>query len=377
MRPLDFLGRDFERDPWPSYARLRREQPVWWAAEIGMFCVSRHRDVRACLAGADFTVRYPFRVSRQVFGETLLDLDGPRHARQRALLAALLAGRLGNRGFRAAAAGVLPGVLDGLGEGAAVEFVADVAARVPLLVTTEFVGVPPGDHDFVVTRVAHLLRHLDGSRGGYAAASHTRTELAGYLADLLAGRPPAGSLLRALAGCDLPREEAVSLTLLTLAAGARTSTALLANAMVCLLRFPMWRDRIARRPALLRPFLREVLRYEPPQHDTVRFAARDTILAGVGLPEGAPVKVLLASANRDEEVFPAAAAFDPKRSQAASVSFGHGAHACPGSGYALGLAEDVLGRFLARFPAARSPGGGVPPVAGGTFRQPVRLPLLL
>lgn len=83
MRSIAFLSPDFLANPWPRYAHFREEQPVWWSDEIRMFCVFRHRDIRACLTSPDYTVEYPFRVSRQVFGETLLDLDGPRHQRLR------------------------------------------------------------------------------------------------------------------------------------------------------------------------------------------------------------------------------------------------------------------------------------------------------
>lgn len=343
-----------------------------------MFCVYSYEHNRQCLSGEDFTVEYPFRVSRQVLGETLLDIDGPRHRRLRKLLARLLQGRLQNICFRDVIDDAVTTVIDDLDRGRRVEFVAEVAARVPLLVTAAFLGVPTRDCAFVQERLGYLLRHLDGSQGDFARASHLRRELDDYVADLLGSdRVRQDSMLAQLAELvtaeTLTLPEAQSFTLLTLAAGVETSTGMLANTMVCLARDPHWLRTVVEVPAALGPVIREALRFEPPQHDTVRFAARDTTLGGVAIPRGAAVKVIIASGNRDEAVFARAATFDPDRSETAMLTFGHGLHSCLGTHVATAVAEAFFAAFFTRFPDASVDHDAVPQITGSTFRRPREL----
>jgi len=377
VRRIDFLAPGFLDDPYPTYARFRRERPVWPSPEISMVCVFRYADLRTCLTSPDYTVEYPFRVSRLVLGESLLDLDGPRHRRLRRLLAGLLQGREDNLDFNRAAGTAAAGAVAGLGPGRT-DFVADLARVVPLAATAAFLGIPAEGLGFVRPRLDYLLHHLDGSRGDVPTAAAHRRELEAYAGELMADADPdtvlgrMGPLVRAGA---LTGAEAVGSVLLVLAAGVETSTGLLSNMMWTLLRHPRWLPAAAD-PEQVRPVVREVLRWEPPQHDTVRFAARDTELGGVPLPRGTALKLLLASGNRDEAVHDGGEDFDPARTTTTSLSFGFGAHSCLGTHLATRLAETVFPALLGRFPRPRAD-GELGPITGSTFRRPVALPLLL
>lgn len=377
MRRIDFLAPGFLDDPYPTYARFRRERPVWPSAEIGMVCVFRYAELRTCLTSPDYTVEYPFRVSRLVLGESVLDLDGPRHQRLRRLLAGLLQGRQDNLDFGRAATGAAAEAVAALA-GGPTDFVAELARMVPLAATARFLGLPAADLPFVRPRLDYLLHHLDGSRGDVPTAAATRRELEAYVGGLL-GAADAGTVLGRLgplvAAGTLSRREAVGSVLLVLAAGVETSTGLLANTMWCLLRHPAWLPAAAD-PEQVRPVVREVLRWEPPQHDTVRFAARDTVLGGVPVLRGGALKLLLASGNRDEAVHERAEDFDPARTGTTSLSFGFGAHSCLGSHLAARLAETVFPALLGRFPQVVAD-GPVGPITGSTFRRPVALRLRL
>jgi cytochrome P450 len=374
VRRIDFLAPGFLDDPYPTYARFRAERPVWPSVEIGMVCVFRYADLRTCLTSPDFTVEYPFRVSKLVLGESLLDLDGPRHKRLRRLLAGLLQGREDNVEFGRAADAAAAAVVAGLRPGRT-DFVADVARVVPLAATAAFLGIPADGLEFVRPRLDYLLHHLDGSRGDVVLAAARRRELEDYAGSLMPSAGPdtvlgrMGPLVRA---GTLTHAEAVGSVLLVLAAGVETSTGLLSNMMWTLLRHPRWLPDAASGERV-RPVVREVLRWEPPQHDTVRFAARDTTLGGVPLPRGTALKLLLASGNRD---FPAGEEFDPARPVTPSLSFGFGAHSCLGTHLASRLAETLFPALLGRFPRPRAD-GPLPPITGSTFRRPVALPLML
>lgn len=379
MRSIDFLSPGFRDDPWPTYAHYREHAPVWWSDSIRMFCVFRYADIRQCLTDPAFSVEYPFRVSRQVLGETLLDMEGPDHRRLRKLLAQTLLGRTENAGFTDAVQRVVSDVLEDFGAEETVEYLDRVASRVPLLTTAAFLGIPRADCALVSEQLGYLLGHLDGSKGNFEKASATRARLSDYVTALLEGSPapPADSMIgqaRVWVGQGtLTIAEAVGLVLLTLAAGVETSTGLLSNGMVCFSRLPEWRHRVVADPSLMPKVIREVLRWEPPQHDTVRFAVADCELGGVAIPKGTALKLLLASGNRDATAFSNPDEFDPMRPETHHVSFGHGIHSCLGMHLASRVAEIFFAMQFAKFAGARVDDDPIPPITGSTFRHPVTL----
>jgi cytochrome P450 len=377
MRSISFVSPQFIDDPWPSYAQFRTESPVWWAEEVRMYCVFRHRDIRTCLTSDDYTVTYPFRVSKQVFGETLLDLDGEKHKRLRRPLAGLLLGRHGNQAFRSVAEDTARETVAALRPGSRFDFVERLARRVPLRTTATFLGVPRPYWDSLLTQVEYLVGHLDGSSGEFAHADAVRAALHEELARLIREDASAGSMLGEIGGWVreglLSLDEGVGLASLTLAAGFETSAGLLSNALVCMADHPGPAALAKTGGAPLRAFLSEVLRMEPPQHDTVRFAVRDTVLAGVEIPAGSALKLLLASGNRDPEVFADPDLFDPGRPVNGSLAFGHGAHSCLGMHIAAGAAEAFLGTLFARFPSLRIADHPRAVITGSTFRRPAKL----
>ncbi len=354
-----------------------------------MFCVFGYEDIRTCLTDPAFTVHYPFRVSRQVLGETLLDIEGPEHRRLRKLLAQALLGRTENAGFTDAVQRVVTGVLHDVDEAETVEYLDRVASRVPLLTTAAFLGIPRSDCAQVSEQLGYLLAHLDGSKGNFAKASATRARLSDYVTELLGGTeplsgapsPPPDSMIgQARVWVEqgtLTVAEAVGLVLLTLAAGVETSTGLLSNGMVCFSRFPQWRERVVADPSLMPRVIREILRWEPPQHDTVRFAVADCELGGVGIPQGSALKLLLASGNRDASVFSNPDEFDPMRPETHHLAFGHGIHSCLGMHLASRVAEIFFSMLFERFAGARVDEDPIPPITGSTFRHPITLQVRL
>lgn len=381
MRHVDFLSPELGDELWRVFARYRREQPVLWVPSVRMFCVFRHADIKTCLTGPDFTVDYPFRVSRQVFGPTLLDFDGPRHTRLRRSLGSLLVGRPDNVPFVGPVDRCVADVLDRLAGLAEFDFVTAVARKLPASVTAAFLGIPPEEQDWVFSHLRYLLEHLDGSSKDFAVATELRHEVCALARRLLRDADPAGHTVIGRLGAfvragELDMEEAVGMVLLVLAAGVETSTGLLANTMVALCRFPQWAPRGRADDAALGRIVREVIRWQPPQMDTVRFARTDTRLGGVPVGAGQPLKLLLGSGNRDESVFADPESFRPDRGERASLSFGHGPHSCLGMHMAIEVATRFFAAFLRRFPDA-AVAGPVPGIGGWTFRQPATLPMTL
>jgi cytochrome P450 len=140
------------------------------------------------------------------------------------------------------------------------------------------------------------------------------------------------------------------------------------RSMHCMLRWPAATD------FPIQSIVRESLRWEPPLHSVLRFAAKELIIEGVCIPRKWPVRLVLASANRDELVFPEPDRFDPGRSARQALHFGAGSHACPGSYLAereFNILFDALrDAFLIEAASSRNPD-----VVGHVFRRPSSLPV--
>lgn len=381
MRHVEFLSPSLGENLWEAFSRHRVETPVLWVESIQMYCVFRHDHIKTCLTSRDYTVEYPFRVSRQVFGRTLLDMDGPEHPRLRRWLGSLIVGRDANTPFVRFLDQCVEELLDQLPEQQEFDFVDVIARGLPESVTAAFLGIGEQDRGWVFAHLRYLLEHLDGSSKDFAIASRLRAEVSELVERLLIhGGAPATTVIGQLAVAvreeTLSLPDAVGLVLLVLAAGVETTTGMLANTMVTLSERPDWQVRATSDPATLVRVVREVLRWQPPQLDTVRFARRTTELGGVTIEQGRPLKLLLASGNRDPAVFSHPDEFDPDRPERTVLSFGHGPHSCLGMNLALSVAARFFEAFLGRFPDAH-PVGQAPPIEGWTFRQPATLPMSL
>ncbi len=107
------------------------------------------------------------------------------------------------------------------------------------------------------------------------------------------------------------------------------------------------RERLANEPALLDPVVDEVLRYDPPTHNTRRFLAEDGIVAGQAMKKGEAILVVLAAANHDPSVNPRPEKFDPLRKNRKTFTLGSGVHACPGGALAATIAKTGVEQLLA------------------------------
>jgi cytochrome P450 len=100
-------------------------------------------------------------------------------------------------------------------------------------------------------------------------------------------------------------------------------------------------------PSLLSKFVTEVLRYDPPVHNTRRIAARDFDLDGRLIQQGQPILIVVAAANRDEKKFAAPAAFNIHRSNNHDLlTFGYGPHTCLAASFSIRMAADTLSHLV-------------------------------
>ncbi|MET1077270.1 MAG: cytochrome P450 [Pseudomonas sp.] len=378
--PIDFSGAAFLENPWPLYAQCRREQPVWYSPLTSTLCVFRFADVVQVLSSDDFTTTYPFKRTKQAFGETLLDIDGERHKAQRRALAPALYLPAIDATLAQVSEPLLAHTLDSLPLGEAIDLGARLSAPLAFGSMLGLFGLDPSDGPWIAERLEVLNAFVGRQHQDAAAVTDNRQRLDEHLRRFLAsGTLPAAPALAEAMGSlrtELDEDALLRLMVLMLAAGVETPLSAISNTLATVIARPDWLARAAD-PQQAMYLAAETLRWQPPQHDTVRFAVRATQVGAVEVAAGTAARVFLASANRDEARFDDPERFNPLRSRSSSaLSFGAGRHACPGRALAMRLVTTVLAGLAQRY-AVRPTSNADLRVVGSTFRRPVRLEVVL
>jgi hypothetical protein len=393
--PLDPALAD---DPYPCYARLRRESPVLHLPAHGVWVASRYAEVAAIVrdpvtyssrlgmspgAGPGGIVPRPgvgYRIGAPNV-RVLIATDPPDH-----------------RVFRQAVAGAFsPAAIDALrprvtalareqvrtllrnSRAGAADVFADLAEPVPARVLAELLGVPPQMQAEFRAWSAMITADLAQAGSGVAGIGRG-IEMFRFFSRRVRRPGPAGRpapLLDALAGAarhGVTEQEVLAFCAFLLVAGIETTTHLLTNLIDVLLRAPELADRLRREPALVPVAVEEAIRYDTSVQALWRGTTRAVELAGQRLPAGARVLVLFGSANRDEREFPDPDRFRLDRAAGGHLGFGGGPHYCLGARLARLELAAVLRELLAATRSIRPAGPAVRTgsiVLRGFTRQPV------
>jgi len=374
-QPLfDPFAPGFTDDPYPQYATLRAEAPVY-QHPLGFWLLTRYDDVswllRAGMSVEDRNVAdSPMRQLReQLYGDDLsrsgglsmLDRDPPDHTRMRRLVSKAFTPRA-VEALRPRIAELVDGMLDAARLKGRVDLVDALAFPLPFAVIAEMLGTPPADHERIRQLTGTVVRSLEpvvdpALASAIAAADAELTQIA---AEMIAWKRahPAGDLLTALIDAEdegdvLDDDELIAQTLLLYIAGHETTVNLIAGGTLALLRHPGELARLREDPALVANTVEELLRYDSPVQATRRVTLEPATFSGVEIPAGAFVMASLGSANRDEGFFgPDAAEVRIGRENARQhVSFGAGPHHCLGASLARLEASIALTQLTERFPA--------------------------
>jgi len=333
------------RDPWPFYAQLRREAPVFYLEKYDTWFLSKFEDIRAC------TTNDVFSAERGVTPEAVLlkaepppdpvfsMLDLPRQRDYRRMFVP--------RYTRAAVARMEPEIraqtralLRPLASRGRFDVYRELADPLATHVIADLIGLPRDEALSLRAGVARYFARRPGQIGTTPENEAERIALVTRLAEIVAERMREGDrggddhisvMLRTPAeGKPLSLGSIVAAAYTWLVTGAEVVPLSVANTMLYLWRHPDQRRALVGNPELVAFAYDESLRYDQPTNLLGRFVKQPVEIRGRRLEPGQGVMFLWASGNRDEEEFERADQFDISRRPERTLSFGHGAHKCIG-----------------------------------------------
>lgn len=357
-------------NPYPLYRRLQSETPVYWDPYLHAWVVTRYADV--------VTVLHHFSANRtptpeqfaalglaelgpvsQMMVKQMLFMDAPDHTRLRSLASmAFTPARV--EVLRSHIRGIVDRLLQPLLERGRTDLIADLAAPLPAIVTAEMLGVPTSDSDQLKNWSADFAEVLGNFQHNPDRASKTLKcveEMRAYFREAMARlrKEPREGLIYSLMtaeidGDRLTEEEIIANSIVTMVGGQETTTNLIGNGVLALLRNPDQLERLKNDLSLIPSAVEELLRYESPSQHTARLAPSDCELGGQKIRKGQAVIAVMGAGNRDPERFPNPDQLDIARTDNRHLAFGWASHFCFGAPLARIEGQIALEAIVTRLP---------------------------
>lgn len=338
-------------NPYPLYHELRRTDPVCWDPYLSAWVVTRYPDVVQVLThfSGDRTPT-PAQLSTMglsslnpiaaVMVKQMLFMDPPAHTRLRGLAAfAFTPARV--TVLRQHIQQICDRLIDAVVAQGEMELINDLAAPLPAIVTAEMLGVPTADHQQLKSwsaDFAEMLGNFQHNPDHTPKVLRAVKEMTAYFRSAvreIRKHPNEGlinSFLTAEVNGDrFTEEEVIANTIVTMVGGQETTTNLIGNGMLTLLRNPTEMQRLRADLSLIPSAVEELLRYESPSQHTARITPEDTVMGGKKILKRQAVIAVMAAANRDPERFPEPDKLDLARKDNRHLAFGWGPHFCFGA----------------------------------------------
>lgn len=357
------------RDPYPRYHRLRELEPVHHNRELGMWYLTRYEDCAAMLRDPRFGKNYPQQME-SMFGpgwrehpslargeSSMLNLEGAEHSRLRRMVVQNFSRRSIDC-MRDVIERFVNDALDPFAEAGGGDLLATLAFPMPVRVIGELLGVPEEDRPQFRGWVLDLTAvfEMQVSDEQLAAADAAQLQIRDYFDQLIEEkrRRPDEKLLSRLVhlevdGDRLSQDELATMALLVFAAGFETTTNLIGNSMLGLLRHPDQMKLLREQPELYATLPDELLRYDGTAQMVVRHTHDAVEFGDVTIPADETVFAIIGSANHDPAEFPDPDGIDVARGRFRPLSFGGGAHFCLGASLAKAEIEISIRTLLERF----------------------------
>jgi cytochrome P450 len=357
-------------NPYPLYHKLRSEDPVHWDRFLHTWVVTRYPDVLNVLHSfsADRTPT-PEQLTAmglsglnpiaKVMVKQMLFMDAPAHTRLRGLASAAFTPRRVEV-LREHIQEIADDLLDRVETRGRMDVIADFAAPMPAIVTAEMLGVPTEDHanlkkwsaDF-----AEMLGNFQHNPDRIPRVLESTNNLTDYFQsaiDKMREHPREGlihSFMTAeIDGDRLTDEEIVANCIVTMVGGQETTTNLIGNGLLTLMRNPEQFAQLRDDSSLIPSAVEELLRYESPSQHTGRIAREDVQIGDKEIRKGQAVMAIMAAANRDPERFPDPDQLILDRSDNKHLAFGWSSHFCFGAPLARMEGQIAFETLLRRLP---------------------------
>jgi cytochrome P450 len=375
LTEIDLINPDTYRDgpPHEIWRLLRREAPVFWhegQGFPGFWTITKYedmvrisRDPQTFISGKGVNIATdPERTENNIgAGRMMLMTDPPLHVRLR---------RLVNKGFtpRQIAAlephvrSVVTEIIDDVAPRGACDFVEDIAAKLPLAIICEMMGVPKEDWQLIFDWTNRTIGADDPEyqvEGGTReeTANRARMETFAYFARLVQERrrEKRDDLVSVLSEAEVEGErlsdqDILIFCYLLILAGNETTRNATSGGMLALIEHPEQRRRLMDDRSLMPSAIEEILRWVSPVMHFARIVTRDTEIRGQPVKANDKVVMWYPSANRDEDIFPDPYTFDVSRTPNEHIAFGIGEHFCLGASLARLELQVMFEELLRRLP---------------------------
>ena len=357
-------------NPYPLFRRLRSEDPVHWDAFLHTWVVTRYVDVLEVLH--NFSAQRTHTPEKleamglaqispiaQLMVKQMLFMDPPGHTRLRSLAShAFSPARVAV--LRTHIREIVNRLLDTVQAKGQMDIIADLGDPLPAIVTAEMLGVPLEDrHQLKAwsTNFAEMLGNFQHNPEHAARMLRTVQDMTAYFHDRIRELKniPRDGLVHSLMSAEidgdrLTEEEVVANSIVTMVGGLETTTNLIGNGVLTLLRNPGEIERMQEDQSLIPSAVEEMLRYESPSQHTGRLAPEDVEWEGKVIRKGQAVMAVMAAANRDPERFPDPDRFDVARTDNRHLAFGYAAHFCFGAALARVEGQEAFEAIVRRLP---------------------------
>src|SRR3990172_8775269 len=313
-------------NPYPLYQQLRESDPIHWSELLDGWVLTRYDDVVAVLKDPRFSAdrrRARNRFVQQALimqeqagpfaqAQTMLSSDPPEHTRPRGLVSKAFTFKA-VEALRPRIQQIVDELLDRVQDKGRMDAIWDLGYPLPVIVIAEMLGGPP---------VAPEVQ---------ARGRKSVEEMGAYFTQVIAERrtAPKDDLLSRLIAAEergemLSEQEMLATCILLLSAGNETTTNLIGNGTLALLRNPERPELLRERPELVESAIEEFLRYDGPVQGTARVALENVEIGGQAIKEGQLAFTMLAAADRDPAVFSEPEALDITRTDNRHMAFGYG-----------------------------------------------------
>jgi cytochrome P450 len=372
---------ELERDPYPTYERLRDSEPVSFVPAVGLWLVTRHDDVKhVAMHPETFTAATDPSTLNRTMGENMLGMEGAEQQWIRTITEAPFR----PRDVEERTQGMIPRLagelIDGFvdrGDADLFRAYADPMSVRSLCFMLGLDAVPW--HDILRWNEGLMpgLANFEGDPAKQAPADEAGAALHAAIGEVLDAleHDPDGSVLSWMLhheedGRRMSRDQIVANTTLMLSGGLQEPRDVIALTLWALLSNPPQLDEVRKDRSLVKAAVEETLRWAGPVGTATRQATSDVELGGVLLERGALIAAVLSSANRDPRRWTDPDRFDVDRKEGAHLAFSAGTHFCLGAWFGRHLARVTLDLALDRLPDLELDTARPVTLSGWEFRAP-------